>query len=253
MKRDNKQVTENDLQKLVDGELSAAAASAVTTVLSANESLRRKVEEYRDINRRLREIYPEKQADPVPARLLLAVSGGGRSPLVGRIAASLLWLLLGGIIGYSLQNRIDADNFMRPLPVEAAFAHAVFVPEVRHPVEVSAAEQEHLNAWLSKRLDRSIAAPDLRQAGYSLIGGRLLPDGHRPAAQFMYEDTAGQRITLYIRHALDSRKTAFLHAQADGLGIVYWVDDGLAFALTAAASKAALSAAAEIVYRELNP
>ena len=65
------------LYKLVDGELSAAAASAVTTVLSANESLRRKVEEYRDINRRLREFYPEKQADPVPARLLLAVSGGG--------------------------------------------------------------------------------------------------------------------------------------------------------------------------------
>jgi len=137
--------------------------------------------------------------------------------------------------------------------VEAAYAHTVYVPEVTHPVEVNADQKDHLNAWLSKRLNRPIAAPDLRGAGYALIGGRLLPDGHRPAAQFMFEDEAGSRITLYIRHALDTRETSFRHAENDDLGIVYWVDDGLAYALTAAATRQELIDAAGIVYREANP
>jgi anti-sigma factor RsiW len=165
----------------------------------------------------------------------------------------LLWASVGGLIGYSLQTPIEPTALIRPLPVEAAYAHAVYVPEVRHPVEVGAAEQEHLNAWLSKRLDRPISAPDLRAAGYALIGGRLLPDAHRPAAQFMFENESGGRITLYIRHAPDDRETAFAHAENDGFGVVYWLDDGLAYALTAAADRMELTAAAELVYRETNP
>ena len=33
---------------------------------------------------------------------------------------------------------------------QASFAHAVYSPEIRHPVEVTAAEQDHLVQWLSK-------------------------------------------------------------------------------------------------------
>jgi anti-sigma factor RsiW len=69
----------------------------------------------------------------------------------------------------------------------------------------------------------------------------------------MFEDEAGSRITLYIRHALDTRETSFRHAENDDLGIVYWVDDGLAYALTAAATRQELIDAAGIVYREANP
>ncbi|MDH3218900.1 MAG: anti-sigma factor [Gammaproteobacteria bacterium] len=252
MNHGNQKVTEDELQRFVDGELGEAQAERLSAVLASDEALGRKAADYREINRRLGEIYDEKTQGPIPARLLLAASGRSGSPL-WHVAAAVLWLGVGAIIGFSLQNQRDADGFLRPLPVEAAFAHAVYVPEVRHPVEVGASEQEHLNAWLSKRLDRPIAAPDLRPAGYALIGGRLLPDGHRPAAQFMFEDATGQRITLYIRHALDTRETSFLHAEKAGLGIVYWVDNGLAYALTAATGKDDLTETAKIVYREVNP
>jgi anti-sigma factor RsiW len=252
MKQDNEIVTEDDLHKFVDGELADAKAGIVAGAIAADESLKKRVDEYREINRRLREIYDEKQPGPLPARLLIAVSGRSGLP-VGRIAASMVWFLVGGLLGYVLQGQLDSNEYVRPLPVEAAFAHAVYVPEVRHPVEVNATEQEHLNAWLSKRLARPIAAPDLRLAGYALIGGRLLPDAHRPAAQFMFEDSAGQRITLYIRHAHDGRASSFSYAESNEFGIVYWVDNGLAYALTAAADKAALTEAARIVYREVNP
>jgi anti-sigma factor RsiW len=252
MKQGNGIVTENDLHKFVDGELGEAKAGIVAAAVAADESLKKKVDEYREINRKLREIYDDRQPGPLPARLLVAVSGRSGLPVM-RIAASVLWFLIGGLLGYALQGQLDSNEFVRPLPVEAAFAHAVYVPEVRHPVEVNAAEQEHLNAWLSKRLARPIAAPDLRQAGYALIGGRLLPDAHRPAAQFMFEDSAGQRITLYIRHALDGRASSFSYAESNGFGIVHWIDNGLAYALTAAADKTLLTEAAQIVYREVNP
>jgi anti-sigma factor RsiW len=223
MKQGNEIVTEDDLHKYVDGELADTKAGIIAAAVAADESLKEKVDQYREINRRVREIYDEKQPGPLPARLLIAVSARSGLPVM-RIAASVLWFLIGGLLGYVLQ----------------------------HPVEVNAAEQEHLNAWLSKRLARPIAAPDLRLAGYALIGGRLLPDAHRPAAQFMFEDSAGQRITLYIRHSLDGRASSFSYAQSNEFGIVYWVDDGLAYALTAAADKALLTKAAEIVYSQVN-
>ncbi len=245
-------VTDTELHKFVDGELPASRAQLVAGMVAADAALGKKVERYREINRRLGEIYSADSAEPLPSRFLIALDAR-RDLRVWRAAAAALWLAVGGLIGYSLQEPGEPAAMVRPLPVEAAFAHAVFVPEVRHPVEVDASQQEHLNAWLSKRLERPIAAPDLRSAGYSLIGGRLLPDAHRPAAQFMYEDASGERITLYIRHAPDDRETAFSHTESDGLGIVYWIDDGLAYALTANADRERLTGVAELVYREVNP
>ena len=44
---------------------------------------------------------------------------------------------------------------------------------VRHPVEVAAAQQEHLGQWLSKHLGRPLKAPDFSTQGYELVGERL--------------------------------------------------------------------------------
>jgi anti-sigma factor RsiW len=46
-------------------------------------------------------------------------------------------------------------------------------PAVRHPVEVAAAQQEHLGQWLSKHLGRPLKAPDFSTQGYELVGERL--------------------------------------------------------------------------------
>ena len=159
-------------------------------------------------------------------------------------------LLFTVTTSYGLQITSEGQGYERPLPVEAAFAHTVYVPEVMHPVEVGADEADHMNAWLSKRLDRVVAAPDLRSAGYALVGGRLLPDGHRAAAQFMFEDNSGGRITLFIRQSGDRPDTSFLYADNDDLGILYWVDNGLAFALTAAMNKSPMMDIAQLVYQQ---
>ena len=93
-------------------------------------------------------------------------------------------------------------------PRRAAVAHAVYAPEVRHPVEVNVAEgnateqraqEQHPARWRSKRLDLPVRLYDLRPLGFEMIGGRLLPDSSGPSAQLMYQNGNGQRITLYLR------------------------------------------------------
>ena len=85
---------------------------------------------------------------------------------------------------------------------QAAIAHAVYAPEVRHPVEVPATEEQHLVAWLSKRLGTGLKAPKLAPLGYELVGGRLLSGSNGPVAHFMYQDTRGIRLTQRTQRCL---------------------------------------------------
>lgn len=147
------------------------------------------------------------------------------------------------------------QNFVR----EATAAYVVYSPEKRHPVEVAASEQQHLVQWLSRRLDRPLKVPDLSAQGYALVGGRLLPGDEGARAQFMFENAAGQRVTLYLG-ALDDKvspasstgqETAFRFASAGPVPSFYWVDHGFGYALSAPLSRDALLALAAEVYRQL--
>jgi anti-sigma factor RsiW len=64
--------------------------------------------------------------------------------------------------------------------VRAWAAHAVYVPEQRHPVEVLVQQgdatqrqqqQQHLSQWLSKRLSAPVILFNLRPEGFELVGG----------------------------------------------------------------------------------
>ncbi len=131
-------------------------------------------------------------------------------------------------------------------------AHAVYQPEQRHPVEVTAAQQEHLVQWLSRRLERPLTVPHLQDQGYELVGGRLLPGGSGARAQFMYQNAAGQRITLYLG-ALEQAQAEAFHFYGDGaVSSFYWVDRGFGYALSGALPRPALQALATAVYQQLS-
>ena len=124
------------------------------------------------------------------------------------------------------------------LAQRAAVAHAIYAPEVRHPVEVRADEKAHLTAWLSKRLQADVRPPTLDAEGFALLGGRLLPGEALspgmplPAAQFMYENASGRRITLYVRNAEEEeRLLPPRYARVGGVGVFRWVEGRLACGL----------------------
>ncbi|CAN7686526.1 anti-sigma factor [Pseudoduganella sp. LjRoot289] len=136
----------------------------------------------------------------------------------------------------------------------AALAHRVYAPEVRHPVEVGADQQDHLVAWLSKRLGTPLRPPKLAPLGYELVGGRLLPGDSGPVAQFMYTDASGQRLTLYVSSGQSGNKdSGFRYAQDGQLSVFYWIDGRYGYALSGALGKAELSQIANAVYEQLQP
>lgn len=250
-------VTEVHLHAYVDGELSPQRRSEVERYLDEHPEARERVHRYQALNDALRRQYEPVLDEPVPDRLLRRATA--RSVFSRRnVAAAIGWMLLGGAVGAVTQNQLASrqlavieSDLIRP----AAFAHVIYAPEVRHPVEVSADQEAHLVSWLSKRLHTDIRAPSLIEIGYHLVGGRLLPSTNRMAAQFMYENPAGQRVTLYVRTgAWENHATGFHYASEDGVGMFYWVDGALGFAVSGNADKQTLYRVAAVVYRALeNP
>jgi anti-sigma factor RsiW len=133
----------------------------------------------------------------------------------------------------------------------ADVAYAVYTPERRHPVEVAASEEEHLITWLSKRLNRPLSVPSLQEYGYSLVGGRLLPGEAGPAAQFMYENSGGARLTLYVTGA-PRDQTVFRLFRDGPRRTFYWVSDGMGYALSGPIAEGKLRSIAIDVCSELG-
>jgi len=138
--------------------------------------------------------------------------------------------------------------------MRAARAHLVYAPEVRHPVEVDATQQEHLVKWLSKRLAVELKVPLLTGEGFELLGGRLLPGPEGPVAQFMYQDSAGKRLTLYVsKPNRADQPAAFRYAQEGPVSVFYWIDRDCGYALSGELDRPTLTRVATAVYRQLEP
>jgi anti-sigma factor RsiW len=139
---------------------------------------------------------------------------------------------------------------------DAVIAHAVFVPETRHPVEVAASDEAHLVQWLTRRLGTPVKAPVLQSQGFRLLGGRLLPGADAPRAQFMYEDTQGHRLTLYVTvfgEGQSPQETAFRSVREGSVEAFYWIEGRLGYALSADLPAADVMALARSVYLQLTP
>jgi len=246
-------VTEADLQAFLDGALPAARAAEVEAYLAERPEEAGRLAAYREQIAAMRREFDPVLDEPPPQRLRIPRRYWMR-PLA-RYAAVAAVCALGGVIGwhlhaYTTEQRAEAGSW----PRRAAIAHVVYSPEVRHPVEVGADQEAHLVTWLSKRLGTPLKVPNLGELGYSLVGGRLLPGDRGPVAQFMYQDGKGQRLTLYVRVNLDdSRETAFRFAQEQRVGVFYWLDGKLGYALSGEVDKNELLRIATAVYRQLNP
>lgn len=247
-------VTEVELHAYVDGGLSPARTAEVAQYLAQHDDDAQRVAAYRMQNERLHEFFDALLVEPVPLHLQSAQ--GVRKPRAWyRYATAAMLMLASGTAGWHLHDRVaGARAQTTQIARVAAMAHAVYSPEVRHPVEVGADQEEHLVRWLSKRLGTGLKIPHLAPQGYALVGGRLLPGERGPAAQFMYQDAKGQRLTLYVRVSNDVRApTAFRFAQENGVGVFYWLDGRLGYALSGESDRAELLRVADAVYQQLNP
>ncbi len=244
-------LTENDLHAYVDDRLDPERRRAVEIELAQAPEAASRVGAYREQNAALRALYDPVLDEPVPDRLRHL----DQTRRTARFAIAAGWFVAGAALGWLAHELIgDRAPARASLARQAAVAHAVYSPEVRHPVEVGAAEQEHLVNWLSKRLGTKLKAPLLTNEGYELVGGRLLPGESGAVAQFMYQDAKGKRLTLYVsRLATEGRDTAFRFSQEEKVAVFYWIDGRFGYALSGELPRGELLEVATAVYRQLNP
>ncbi|MBT9456775.1 MAG: anti-sigma factor [Burkholderiaceae bacterium] len=268
-------ITEADLHAYVDGQLTPERQREFEAYLGRRPDEGQRVQQLRAQKRELRALFDPVLDEAVPERLLRAARP--RPPWhEQRWVAGLAFALLGGAAGWGLHGALQpqaALQLAQQAPAaafaqRAAVAHAVYSPEQRRPVEVDAAHEEQLVTWLSKRMGATMKPPRLQAVGYELEGGRLLPGGQGPVAQFMYRNTepGGGRLTLYVsneigalpaatgapRPASGNAETAFRFAQQGSVKVFYWVDGAFGYAIAADAERATLARVSGEVYSQLG-
>lgn len=266
---DEAPLDDSTLQAWVDGRLPPQERAAVDRRIQADPELARHAAALQSQRELLRGLHRDVLQEPAPAALAEAARRVGRvgSRLDtwqrwGGMAAAVLLAFGVGWLSHSQWDAAHGTPVARGRPVtdfgrQALVAHVVFSPEVRHPVEVPAAQQDHLVQWLSKRLGRPLKVPDLTANGYELVGGRLLSGGDGPRAQFMYQTARGERITLYVgalegaANSQATRETAFRFTSEGGTSSFYWVDQGFGYALAGRLARPELQSLADLVYKQL--
>ncbi|WP_232833646.1 anti-sigma factor family protein [Paraburkholderia kururiensis] len=224
------------LSAFVDAELPPHARTELEAQLAADPEAASRVAAYRAQRNALRALCAVQsgKANDEAAYVVLRA----RTPWWQRAGLAACWLVVGAGLAATLATVVPPlfqhhDDYGKPAAFaqRADVAYAVYSPEQRHPVEVGADDQAQLVAWLSKRLERPLSVPSLDDYGYTLVGGRLLPGESGPAAQFMYENAAGTRLTLYVTGA--KNQTAALRTLREGeRRTIYWITDRTGYALS---------------------
>ena len=262
-------VSDDELAAYFDGQLDESTAREVASRLSHadNETL----QHWSEQRRQMRALADSIDAEPLPTHLLATAHQVNVAYLQvqrwrqwGGMAAGLLLAFglgwFGHGVGYeqTALQAVDQPALHQPntFVVQASIAHATYVPEVRHPVEVAAAQRQHLAQWLTKRLTRDIKVPDFSAEGFELMGGRLLPGDDGARAQFMFERPDGVRVTLYLgavkadSAVANPAASAFAFRSQGGTASFYWVEDGFGYALTGPLPRNELLKLSELAYAQ---
>ena len=263
---------DSDLHAYVDGQLEPSRRVEVEAWLAEDEEATRRVEAYRSQNAALHILFdPVLREPPCTSHSELAEQLGARlaslrerslwwtKPSWQRMAASIALVMAGLGAGWLGHGRMAAPVGVpaveRPSVLsfaeEAAQAHT-FYAHSRFEVEMGGDDQEALNGWLSERLGRTVFAPDLGTMGYRLKGGRSLPTDSGAVAQYMYESSDANRLTLFVGSPHVRQQTAFSVVQRGDLASFYWAEGQLSYALVGRFDRERLMSIAQAVHQKLK-
>ena len=251
-------ITEDDLNGLIDGTLDPDRHDEVITWLDAHPEVASRIAVYGEQRDMLRAAFAPVIEEPVPIELDLSRMIEERYrprpvPRWAMAAAAMLLVCVGGLGGWSLRGMaVSPSEGVQALAREAAASYATYVPDQVRPVEIRASDHDVLAAWTTKRVGRPIAIPDLTAAGYRLMGGRVVPTEHGPAALFMYDDDRGTRLVMLARPMRSERDMPMAsHVEGDLNGFS-WADGGLGYSLVGAVAPDRLHPLADEVRRQIR-
>jgi anti-sigma factor RsiW len=180
-----------------------------------------------------REVIPQPSQPWRPHPALLFGGGG----ITGALAALALVLLVIG-------QRPHDDAVLRAV-VDGAIRSRM----ADHLTDVQTSDQHTVKPWLSARLDISPAVPELKNAGFPLVGGRLdYLDGH-PAAAIVYRH-AQHIINLFAWAAPGQPASGLRTTARQGFNVITWCKGGITYDAVSDLEADQLEAFAKLVANE---
>ncbi len=269
-------IDEDEFQAFVDGQLSPESCRTVMTYLAANPEESERMSEYHKLSEELHQRFDEVLYEPLPKRLRVETYRQDRSLLervrswfdidvrtfVPRAASVAVLMMASAGAGWWMNSSHVEERLETPamsFARQAASAHMLYAPDLQHPVEFGADQQDSLLLWLTERLGEQVHAPNLQDIGFLLVGGRLLPAAEQAAAQLMYEDPDSRRVTLYIRERWNApmqnaQDGSVSYYGEGGQSMVYWVEGPFAYALIGELDREQLFATAKTIRQQVeNP
>jgi anti-sigma factor RsiW len=284
-------VTEYDLHAFVDNALDPIRRSEVQEYLNSHVDVARQVEAIAAQRNTLREALAPIANEPIPPQLDLAriikskrqarhdkwhvmaahiarlgmgrtraahttrstFDGTNERTTTVRIAASVALVALGALAGWFANDLTAPPRAgIASLAQEAAATYRVYAPDETRPVEFGPANTRELLQWVSVRLQRPVAVPDLAKSGYRFMGGRLVATPHGPAALFLYDDDHGTRVAMLVRPMAIERNAPMSEHTEGELANYAWSNQGLGYSLVATAPSATLHPLADEIRRQID-
>lgn len=265
MKKSIINIQEDDLHAYVDNQLSEEKRKAVEDLMQNDRTVAEKIHQWQQQNEAISIYFDKTSFDDIPEQLNIDAFKNNTEtknnivkPLSSRkyytIAASLLLMVASGSGGWFAHGVFNSTQQSTPSFVKLAIsAYEVFSVEVLHPVEVGVDKKDHLLAWLSKRIDHPIKVPELEKYGFKLLGGRLLSmQESRPAAQFMFENNKGKRVTLLVSKSAIYKDRDLIFQKEKTVNSFYWMDSEVAYSVSGKIDREKLRKLSKDIYQQIN-
>ncbi|PAY07962.1 hypothetical protein CK489_20040 [Bradyrhizobium sp. UFLA03-84] len=229
----NRPISEDDLHAYVDHALEPERQAEVAAYLESHPDVARRVASFSDQRSMLRAALAPIAEEPLPPQLNLSriIESKRRRPASFRWAiAAMLMLAIGGVGGWAIRGATEGPaGGLAALAQEASDSYKVYASDRTRPVELR--DSAELVQWVSNRLQQPVKLPDLTKSGYRLMGGRVVPTAHGPAAMFMYDDDHGERLVVLTRPMTsDQNAPMAAHSGGDVAGFS-WADGGTGYSV----------------------
>jgi anti-sigma factor RsiW len=211
---------------LVDGELDAANTALVEAHVGRCDGCREELERLHAVRTLLRSEGVRHSAPEALARRIAALPE--LSPRAANENRVPSWLA-PGVIG-ALAASLAMISFVTPATT-AAVDQELVSSHVRslqpgHLTDVQTTNQHIVKPWFNGRIDFSPPVPELADAGFPLIGGRLDSIDGKTVPAIVYKRRL-HTVNVFVWPAKDSGERALVR---DGFAIREWSRNGLRFA-----------------------
>lgn len=210
---------EHDLHAYVDGRLDDDERAAVERYLAHHPERAEQVRQWRLDSQRLRAALanvPLPSGDPTPDPAAIRARRAARTRMRCATAAScVLCIGIGMFGGWQARGWNGASAPVAPMS-DAVEAYRLMAIDRDARVDFAPGAPDDLQAWLVKRVGAKMKLPDLTEAGFRPVGGRLFATEHGPAAMVLYEDPAGRTLSFYVRPPESAHRLLAAGKRVDG-------------------------------------